>query len=268
MSEYLESAKKYKGYHYSVLTPEMMQYLHDRTLEMLRIIIPIFEANNIRYMICGGTLLGAATTNHFIPWDDDVDICILDEDYNKMKECLDVSLPGWMALQQRATENNYYHGWVKIRDTKSKVHPSEGLYQYNGVWIDLYKLTRIRGVCINYRVAKEHFDYLTRRYRGGISFLELIDRSISNRLFTRIIKEGIKAVLNSDKSYRYVIWSASKIVLDEDWLFPRKRYTFEGLELYSFACADKYLARHYGESFRELPPDELRRVGINRIEIF
>ena len=43
MSEYLESAKKYKGYHYSVLTPEMMQYLHDRTLEMLRIIIPIFE---------------------------------------------------------------------------------------------------------------------------------------------------------------------------------------------------------------------------------
>ncbi len=51
MSNYLEKSKQYKGFHYKVLTKDMLDYLHSRTLEMLRIVIPIFEKNKIRYMI-------------------------------------------------------------------------------------------------------------------------------------------------------------------------------------------------------------------------
>lgn len=85
---YLQKSRAYKGYHYSILKPEMLDYLHCRTLEMMKDILPIFEANNIRYAICGGTLLGAATTGKFIPWDDDFDVCVFDEDYDRMKELL------------------------------------------------------------------------------------------------------------------------------------------------------------------------------------
>ena len=57
--DYLEKSKAYKGYHYSLLEPAAFDYLHSRTLEMFKQVKEIFEANHIRYMICGGTLLGA-----------------------------------------------------------------------------------------------------------------------------------------------------------------------------------------------------------------
>ena len=85
---YLQKSRTYKGFHYSVLKPEMLDYLHRRTLEMMKDILSVFEKNNIRYAICGGTLLGAATTGKFIPWDDDFDVCVFEEDYDKMVQLL------------------------------------------------------------------------------------------------------------------------------------------------------------------------------------
>ena len=58
-NDYLEKSRAYKGYHYSVLDSSALDYLHQRTLEMFKQVKCIFEANSIRYMICGGTLLGA-----------------------------------------------------------------------------------------------------------------------------------------------------------------------------------------------------------------
>ncbi len=58
-ADYLINSRKYKGYHYSVLSPDKLEYLHKRTLEMFTEAKRIFDANNIRYIICGGTLLGA-----------------------------------------------------------------------------------------------------------------------------------------------------------------------------------------------------------------
>lgn len=56
---YLEKSRTYKGYHYSVLDTKALEYLHKRTLKMFKEVKRIFDENNIRYMICGGTLLGA-----------------------------------------------------------------------------------------------------------------------------------------------------------------------------------------------------------------
>lgn len=92
---YLQKSRAYKGFHYSVLKPEMLDYIHKRTLEMMKDILLIFEENNIRYAICGGTLLGAVTTGKFIPWDDDFDVCVFDEDYDRMKELLISSSQNW-----------------------------------------------------------------------------------------------------------------------------------------------------------------------------
>jgi len=66
-SDYLQKSKKYKGYHYSVLDANALDYLHRHTLEMFKQVKSIFDANGIRYMICGGTLLGAVGTQSFVP---------------------------------------------------------------------------------------------------------------------------------------------------------------------------------------------------------
>ena len=166
-SDYLEKSKAYKGFHYSALDPDRMKYLHRRTLEMMRCVVSIFNENNIRYMVCGGTLLGAVNGGHFIPWDDDVDLCVPEEDYDRAMDCLLRDLDGEMELQCYETDPNYYLGWNKVRDKGSHCYPDAPKFKRNGVWIDIYKLIKTEKTKVLYLRAKEDIEYLKRRLKGG-----------------------------------------------------------------------------------------------------
>lgn len=267
VSEYLSKSKKYKGFHYSVLSPDMIEYLHRTTLEITKLVVRIFDENNINYMICGGTLLGAVTTGKFIPWDDDVDICVLEQDYDRMKKVLISKLPNWIEVQCYETEPNYFHGWVKVRDKKSIIYPNESNYKCNGVWLDLYKLTLTKQSKVPYLITKEHLEYLNRRYATGCISAEERDRRISdNKLEEKLINAKKLIISEEIDSDVYIVWSASKILVEKEWCLPYNIYKFEGINLKSFNNPDAYLKRHYGDSYMKLPPEEARRVGINKIE--
>ncbi len=269
-SDYLERAKSYKGYHYSVLEPKTLEYLHTRTLEMFRQVKRIFECEGISYMICGGTLLGAVSTGRFVPWDDDLDICIYEEDYENAIACLTDNRKGLsdgVVLQCAATDSNYYLGWMKIRDQRSHVYPDASRFKENGVWIDLYKMVRAKSEEVSLLVAKEAIAYLERRFSAGGLTQEEYEARIRDGKLQEKLEEEKKAYsqTSNDRNVR-IIWSASKVVLDEDWIEPLQTVSFEGMEVTTFGNAEAYLRQHYGEFYRELPPDELRRVGIRRVE--
>lgn len=57
---------------------------HLASLELLTEFIEICKEYNLRYDLCGGTLLGAVRHKGFIPWDDDVDVCMPRPDYEKL----------------------------------------------------------------------------------------------------------------------------------------------------------------------------------------
>ena len=197
MSQYLEKSKKYKGYHYSVLPIESLQYLHDRTFEMFCKIKEQLESANIRYMVCGGTLLGAVKQRDFIPWDDDFDICVFDEDYDKAVSLLVNTLPGDILVQCPVTEPNYFHGWTKVRDVNSCVYPKIDGYKNNGVWVDLYRLKKIKQSEIDLEILREHLSYLKRRVNvGDITRNEMRKRIKENHLYGKIIRAFIFSLLN------------------------------------------------------------------------
>lgn len=268
---YLQKSRAYKGFHYSVLKPEMLDYLHRRTLEMMREILSVFEKNNIRYAICGGTLLGAATTGRFIPWDDDFDVCVFDEDYDKMVQLLIVESQNgggksW-CLQCPETDSNYYLDWAKVRDKNSHVYPDIPTAKENGVWIDLYRLVPTKEKDTKWRIAKGHLDYVKRRYAlGGLTTEQYKERLKKGHLRRNYLLEKFKSYFNSSSKDAFIIWSASKVVVRKDWVLPLKVFNFEGLNLTSFGQAEEYLKQHYGESYNKWPEEELRRVGLNRID--
>ena len=275
-SDYLQRSKAYKGYHYSVLDPVALEYVHKRTLEMFKQVKDIFERNNIRYMICGGTLLGAQK-GHFIPWDDDFDVCIFEEDYDKAVECLTdpkTGLSDGAVLQCVKTDPNYYLGWMKIRDQRSHTYPDAPRFKENGVWIDLYKLVKAQKSDVPILVAEEAIEYLKRRLAaGGLTQVEYDARIRDGQLDEKLEEAKKKRTeeINNPKQADanknvYIIWSASKVVLEEEWVEPLRTVTFEGLEVTTFRKAEEYLKQHYGDEYMLFPPDEMRRIGLTKIE--
>ena len=102
-----------------------------RMLEILLEVDRICKKHGIRYWLSSGTLIGAARHKGFIPWDDDLDIEMLWDDYKRLMRVLPDELPETMALQSTDTDPNYFFFYAKVRDRRSHL---EELNRYDRVW--------------------------------------------------------------------------------------------------------------------------------------
>ena len=73
--------------------PAMMKRAWAAQMEVLQVVADICEENSLQYFADWGTLLGAVRHQGFIPWDDDIDICLKREDYNRLVSILPQQLP-------------------------------------------------------------------------------------------------------------------------------------------------------------------------------
>ena len=125
------------------LNPEGSQlWKHQqRMVELLLAFDAICKRHHIRYWLIGGTLIGAARHQGFIPWDDDMDVQMLREDYLKMIEILPRELDETMALQCRQTDENYFFQYAKLRDRRSVLDENNGydrIFKERGIYIDIF----------------------------------------------------------------------------------------------------------------------------------
>lgn len=83
-------------------------------LEMLLETKRICEKNNIKYFLIGGSLIGAVRHKGFIPWDDDLDIGMLREDYEKFLSVCKNELSNDYFLQNKDTDSNFGFCFTKM----------------------------------------------------------------------------------------------------------------------------------------------------------
>lgn len=109
---------------------------------ILKDIAVICDKHNIRYFLDAGTLIGAVRHKGFIPWDDDIDIGMLREDYEKFLSVIKAELPPHLFLQTHENDLGYdiYQVPCKIRynDTlyiEEKIVENKNMH--NGLFVDI-----------------------------------------------------------------------------------------------------------------------------------
>lgn len=72
------------GKGYGTVKPEDMSLLQERLFEILEYFDEFCMKHSISYSLAGGTCIGAVRDHDFIPWDDDLDIAVLREDFDRL----------------------------------------------------------------------------------------------------------------------------------------------------------------------------------------
>ena len=105
----------------------------------------ICEKYNLKHWGDGGTLLGAVRHNGFIPWDDDMDIIMPREDYNKLMTIGPKEFCEPYFLQTPHTDPNYGYSFAKLRNSNTtcipKVFAKAGFN--HGIHIDIFPLDEL-----------------------------------------------------------------------------------------------------------------------------
>ena len=114
-------------------------------LEILHVIDAFCREHSIRYSLYAGTLLGAVRHQGFIPWDDDLDICMERDEYERFISGWKAAGPEGYILQNKENAPGFTQTFTKIRKAHTTFIQEEweaGLY-HTGIFVDVFPVDRI-----------------------------------------------------------------------------------------------------------------------------
>lgn len=242
-------------------------------LEILKVIDGVCRRNEIPYSLYAGTLLGAVRHKGFIPWDDDLDICMSRENYYKFIEAWNREQPEGYLLQNKENSPNFTQSFTKIRkDHTTFLQRKEEQGQYHtGIFVDVFPLDRrpegkLRQMmfcwdCLRYQLFTRGFvPPKGNRIVKAVSAVVLAFVPMTKREATR--QKLLKRItrFSEDRNLPVIAIETAgtlKMVYPADMLDRFTMLPFEDGEFMCFADWDEHLRRKFGD-YMCLPPESER----------
>ena len=130
-----------------MLTVPAYQDKYNRILlDTFRFLVEFLDTHNLRWFVYGGTCIGAVRHHGLIPWDDDVDICMPKEDFDKLFSLKKELEKNHYKLVSLADEG-YYYAHCKFIDTDTTLWEHEWYPFLTGVFVDIFPIytTELKG---------------------------------------------------------------------------------------------------------------------------
>lgn len=254
-----------------------IEQIHKATLEIVEKLIEICDKINVNYYVAYGSLIGVVRHKGFIPWDDDFDVVMLRDDYEKFCDyCIknENKLKPFKLLSRKC-EKKYPYNIARLNNMNYKaVYDNVQGYE-SGIFIDIYPLDGA-GSDVD-KVLKKVEKKKSNLFRITLwSIDDHYTKSTYNKWYRSIIKyfvrgyskvRGAKYFLDKMENFknlydinnsRYIAemtWDSGLTLYEKSWFDKYIYMDFENLKVKVPIGYDDFLRCHYGD-YMKFPPKE------------
>ena len=251
-----------------MISHETLRKVQLKELEILLEIKRICEKNNINYFLCFGTLLGAIRHKGFIPWDDDVDIYMKREDYNRFLKIASTQISDKYFIESHCFNSKFPRTFTKIKANETvfleKYFQHANLHP--GIWVDIFpldSLNKLEPRALKRKINKMHILQSIADYSVNILHPRKIHSKIFLKFFSSLygksaISKKEKLMLSNDSNQiNYLIDfnnTQANYPIFKKHLFENSIFLeFEGHLFSAPANYDEILTQIYGD-YMKFPP--------------
>ena len=241
-------------------------------LEMLVEFDVICKKYHLQYWLDSGTLLGAVRHEGFIPWDDDIDLSMPLEDYNKFQEIAQNELSENIFFQTSQTDKNFKFDYIKLRSNRASIvefHEKDRKIEYHqGVFVDIFPMLTLPKSNFYFNYYRDTFKLIRDVSSLSLHTPDGQDHPKARAKLIESLDSMHQAWENKDTK---VIYSGKMpdvpAWFDIDEVFPLATMEFEGLIFPVPRNPQHYLGAIYSFNFMELPSEDKRTIHAHKIEI-
>ena len=259
---------------------DILRSLHDELYDTLREVVRICDKADIPYFIQGGTAIGVHFFEGIVPWDDDIDLGMTRENYERFLREAPALLGEGYVLQEFTTERDTPFYFAKVRKRGTRFVESEwvGLPIEEGIYVDIFpydiipddevlarRQRRRVGFLVNCFMAKSV--WLWRWFgkaNNGVVFpkswlscaaIRLMCATHSKERIYELLRRELTRYNDSGAS-RYNIVRMPKDMIAVEAIRNPERRLFGNMEVWAPSNLEGYLRSHYGDIQKWLPEDK------------